>query len=135
MNKQQLVTRRQAIKLKQLGFHDKTCAFAYENVPDLGVSFSFPRNYNKKFLVDVLSNKKERPYISVPTVYEAFDWLIAKLKTINLYWKSTSIRYYRHSGVYWLDCVSVDYDADLCKDKYASYRKAIDILIEAYEKD
>ena len=76
-----------------------------------------------------MDGKVEHPFVSVPTVYEAFDWLIAKLN-----WKTAFIRYERCVHQYSLWCYDAKYHADLCSDKYASYRKAINILIKEYEK-
>lgn len=133
MNKQQLVTRRQAIKLKQLGFHDKTCAYTHENAQDLNVRFSYPYDHNRWY-----AEMKERPFISVPTVYEALDWLNAKKSNQVL----TIIPAFTH-GKWYISCRKLYVDGSgfaayrigkLYSNKYAAYREAINILIKEYEK-
>lgn len=116
MNKQQLVTRRQAIKLKQLGFHDKTCAFAYENARDSIIRLGMPWDYNKR-VINAATGKKRKPFISIPTVYEAFDWLINRVEG------------------YYFEIAWLEEQRYIAKNKYVRYRKAINMLIEGYEKN
>ena len=72
-----LVSRKQSLKLKQLGF-DQLCShhimYTLERRPIRGKRFnclctSYPANWNKY-----------EQFASVPTVYEAIDWLCTKLK-------------------------------------------------------
>lgn len=116
MNKQQLVTRRQAIKLKQLGFHDKTCAYTCENAQDSIIRLGMAWDYNKR-VINAATGKKGKPFISIPTVYEAFDWLVKRVKG-------------HYFEIAWLEEQKY-----IAKNKYVRYRKAINMLIEAYEKD
>lgn len=76
-----LVSRKQAIKLKQVGFN-RVVSYRMVNFleerPEPGVRFnslqlSYPDDWNN-------TAKMEEVFTSVPTVYEAIDWLATQLK-------------------------------------------------------
>lgn len=76
MNKRRLVTRKQAEKLKELGFREKVCHY---QMSDLSVGVSYPRDWNNEAVPYGLDNIVNYPYLSIPTVDEAIEWLINKL--------------------------------------------------------
>lgn len=76
MNKRRLVTRKQAEKLKELGFKEKVCHY---QMSDLSVGVSYPRDWNNEAVPYGLDNIVNYPYLSIPTVDEAIEWLINKL--------------------------------------------------------
>lgn len=76
MNKKRLVTRKQAEKLKELGFKEKVCHY---QMSDLSVGVSYPRDWNNEAVPYGLDNIVNYPYLSIPTVDEAIEWLINKL--------------------------------------------------------
>lgn len=81
MNKKRLVTRKQAEKLKELGFKEKVCHYQwiYDIMSDLSVGVSYPRDWNNEAIPYGLDNIVNYPYLSIPTVDEAIEWLINKL--------------------------------------------------------
>lgn len=76
MNQRRLVTRKQAEKLKELGFKEKVCHY---QMSDLSVGVSYPRDWNNEAVPYGLDNIVNYPYLSIPTVDEAIEWLINKL--------------------------------------------------------
>lgn len=76
MNQKRLVTRKQAEKLKELGFKEKVCHY---QMSDLSVGVSYPRDWNNEAVPYGLDNIVNYPYLSIPTVDEAIEWLINKL--------------------------------------------------------
>lgn len=66
MRKKELITIKQAEKLKELGFNEKCCA-----------SF-FKRSKRTLFYAPWDANSSVTGYISIPTVDEAIDWLRRK---------------------------------------------------------
>jgi len=76
MNQRKLVTRKQAEKLKELGFREKVCHY---QMSDLSVGVSYPRDWNNEAVPYGLDNIVNYPYLSIPTVDEAIEWLINKL--------------------------------------------------------
>lgn len=73
MNKRRLVTRKQAEKLKELGFKEKVCHY---QMSDLSVGVSYPRDWNNEAVPYGLDNIVNYPYLSIPTVDETIEWLI-----------------------------------------------------------
>lgn len=80
MNKRRLVTRKQAEKLKELGFKEKVCHY---QMSDLSIGISYPRDWNNEAVPYGLDNIVNYPYLSIPTVDEAIEWLINKLDKEN----------------------------------------------------
>lgn len=116
MNKQQLVTRRQAIKLRQLGFHDKTCACLIMAKDYQWIIFGYPSDSNR-IKHKQMDGKTAHPFVSVPTVYEAVDWFERKLPA-SVFFSTAFEAQFSHK----------------CKNRFATYRKIINALIKEYEK-
>lgn len=78
-----LVSRKQAFKLKELGFNYPTPHYLVEHLesePKRGkrfncLAFSSLTDWNNVKYDSKFNNKPEYPYISVPTVYAALQWL------------------------------------------------------------
>lgn len=73
MRKEHLVTYNQALKLRELGFHDPVSHYGFKAYSDS----------KKTFVCEgILSdwNKDTKTFVSIPTVYEASDWLWRKYK-------------------------------------------------------
>lgn len=68
-----LVTRTQALKLKELGFNMKVCHYGFPNWNKVCVGY--PRNWNKETNAFLKESENKYPYLSIPTVFEAFVWL------------------------------------------------------------
>lgn len=83
MNKKRLVTRKQAEKLKELGFKEKVCHY---QMSDLSVGVSYPRDWNNEAVPYGLDNIVNYPYLSIPTVNEALDWLLNRIKKYDWYY-------------------------------------------------
>ena len=78
-----LVSRKQAFKLKELGFNYPTPHYLVEHLESETkrgkrfncLAFSSLTDWNNVKYDSKFNNKPEYPYISVPTVYAALQWL------------------------------------------------------------
>lgn len=75
-----IVTIRQAKKLKKLGFNEETCHYLVEGL-DVKPMKSYPTKWNTNKGYDGI--KPRYPYIAVPTVEQAISWLIKKNKYVK----------------------------------------------------
>lgn len=114
-----LVSRKQAIKLKNLGFN-QPCSWhimsKLEKSPKPGKRFNciacgHPIDYNHADYSG-FGDGTRYPLTSVPTVYEAIDWIATELKNDN--------------SIFAQDYVGYIYIATNKKDRYAELRKIID---------
>lgn len=71
--KRYLVTRTQALKLKELGFDMEVCHYGFPSWNKVCVGY--PRNWNKETNAFLKESEDKYPYLSIPTVFEAFVWL------------------------------------------------------------
>ena len=86
-----LVSRKQAFKLKELGFNYPTPHYLVEHLesePERGkrfncLAFSSLTDWNSVKHNSKFNNKPEYPYISVPTVYVALQWLDDNYPILN----------------------------------------------------
>ena len=86
-----LVSRKQAFKLKELGFNYPTPHYLVEHLesePKRGkrfncLAFSSLTDWNNVKYDSKFNNKPEYPYISVPTVYAALQWLDDNYPILN----------------------------------------------------
>lgn len=86
-----LVSRKQAFKLKELGFNYPTPHYLVEHLesePERGkrfncLAFSSLTDWNNVKYDSKFNNKPEYPYISVPTVYAALQWLDDNYPILN----------------------------------------------------
>lgn len=100
MNQRRLVTRKQAEKLKELGFKEKVCHY---QMSDLSVGVSYPRDWNNEAVPYGLDNIVNYPYLSIPTVDEALDWLLKRIKKWDWYYhvymdKTISVTLVNHNS-------------------------------------
>lgn len=70
-----IVTIRQAKKLKKLGFNEEACHYLVEGL-DCKPMKSYPTKWNTNKGYDGI--KPKYPYIAVPTVEQAINWLVQK---------------------------------------------------------
>lgn len=77
--KKYLVTRTQALKLKELGFDMEVCHYGFPNWNKVCVGY--PRNWNKETNAFLKESENKYPYLSIPTVFEAFIWLCRNSKS------------------------------------------------------
>ena len=116
-----LVSRKQAIALKKVGYNNP-CSYyllyTLERNPISGKRYnclarSYPTNWNK-----------EESFISVPSVYDAIDWLSTVLK--------------RNKKIYAFDYIGYIYINPIKKERYKELRNLIDdkikILISSRKK-
>lgn len=75
-----IVTIRQAKKLKKLGFNEETCHYLVEGL-DVKPMKSYPTKWNTNKGYDGI--KPKYPYIAVPTVEQAINWLVQKNRKIK----------------------------------------------------
>lgn len=118
VEKNRFVTIKQAEKLAKLGFDLPVTGMCIRNTKL--TSISYPTNWNGKQDVNFSDTKyKGHPYLSVPTVFEALEWLcIFKGYKIAIGWRLSSM-----IGIH-------------TKRKiYSELRKTITSIIESIEKD
>lgn len=83
MKKSNLVTLNQAKKLKELGFKEKVCHYQMSN---LKIGISYPRDWNNEAVPYGVDNIVNYPYLSIPTLDEALDWLLKRIKKHDWYY-------------------------------------------------
>lgn len=117
VGKERFVTIKQAEKLAKLGFDLPVTGMCIRNTKL--TSISYPTNWNGKQDVNFSDTKyKGHPYLSVPTVFEALEWLCIKGYKIAIGWRLRSM-----IGIH-------------TKRKiYSELRKTITSIIESIEKD
>lgn len=118
VGKNRFVTIKQAEKLAKLGFDLPVTGMCIRNTRL--TSISYPTNWNGKKDVNFSDTKyKGYPYLSVPTVFEALEWLcIFKRYKIVIGWQLSSM-----IGI------------KTKRKVYSELRKTITSIIESIEKD
>lgn len=118
VGKNRFVTIKQAEKLAKLGFDLPVTGMCIRNTRL--TSISYPTDWNGKKDVNFSDTKyKGYPYLSVPTVFEALEWLcIFKRYKIVIGWQLSSM-----IGI------------KTKRKVYSELRKTITSIIESIEKD
>lgn len=118
VGKNRFVTIKQAEKLAKLGFDLPVTGMCIRNTRL--TSISYPTDWNGKKDVNFSDTKyKGYPYLSVPTVFEALEWLYVKKDCkVSMGWKLSILREVKGTS-----------------QTYAKLRKSITELIKSIEKD
>lgn len=115
-----LVSRKQAIKLKKLGFN-QLCSWclleSLERMPMPGKRYNaiqktVPIDWNSTNSENNIMVNKKSPFISVPTVYEAIDWIATTLR--------------KDPNILAFDYIGFIYITPTQKARYTELRKIID---------
>jgi hypothetical protein len=119
VGKNRFVTIKQAEKLAKLGFDLPVTGMCIRNTRL--TSISYPTDWNGKKDVNFSDTKyKGYPYLSVPTVFEALEWLYVKKDCkVAMSWK----------------LIDIMWGVKGTSQTYSKLRKLITELIKSIEKD